>query len=45
MGHAEGGMTKRYGTKRKPRVVNIGELDEAVQGIDWAFLPTVSPPA
>ncbi len=42
MGHAEGGMTKRYGTKRKPRVINIGELDEAVQGIGWAFLPTVS---
>lgn len=42
MGHAESGMTKRYGTKRKPRVVNIGELDEAVQEGDWAFLSTVS---
>ena len=41
MGHAEGGMTKRYGTKRKPRVVNIGDLDEAVQGLDWAFLPAI----
>ncbi|MGY6250778.1 hypothetical protein ACXIUS_25095 [Bosea thiooxidans] len=32
-------MTKRYGTKRKPRVVNIGELDETVQGGDWASCP------
>lgn len=32
MGHAESGMTGRYGTKRRPRVVNINELNEAVQG-------------
>jgi hypothetical protein len=41
MGHSEGGMTGRYGTKRKPRVVNIAELDEAVQGASWPFLTAI----
>lgn len=45
MGHAEGGMTGRYGTKRRPRVVNIHDLDEAVQGAVWPFLKTVKGPA
>jgi integrase len=45
MGHAEGGMTGRYGTKRRPRVVNIHDLDEAVQGAVWPFLKTVKRPA
>lgn len=42
MGHAESGMTGRYGTKRKPRVVNIVELNEAVQALPWAFLAKMS---
>lgn len=41
MGHSEGGMTGRYGTKRKPRVVNILELNEAIQGARWPFLAAV----
>lgn len=41
MGHSEGGMTGRYGTKKKPRVVNIAELNEAVQSLSWPFLPRV----
>ena len=43
MGHAEGGMTGRYGTKRKPRVVNIVELDAALQTLPWPFLNGVRP--
>ena len=41
MGHAESGMTGRYGTKSKPRVVNIVELDQALQALPWAFLPVI----
>lgn len=41
MGHAEGGMTSRYGTKSRPREVNIHEIDTAVQGLRWPFLKTV----
>ncbi|HEV7326651.1 MAG TPA: DUF6538 domain-containing protein [Bosea sp. (in: a-proteobacteria)] len=41
MGHAESGMTGRYGTKRRPRVVNIQELNEAVQGAVWPFLTKI----
>lgn len=41
MGHAESGMTGRYGTKRKPRAVNIVELNEAIQRLPWPFLAGV----
>lgn len=41
MGHAERGTSKRYGTKRAPRPVDIVRLDRLVQGIDWAFLKTI----
>ncbi len=43
MGHAEGGMTGRYGTKSKPRVANIVELDAALQALSWPFLSGVKP--
>ncbi len=35
MGHAETGMTGRYGTKRRPRAVSIVDLNEAVQSLTW----------
>ena len=41
MGHAESGMTGRYGTKKKPRAVNVVELNEAVQRLPWPFLAGV----
>ena len=41
MGHAESGMTGRHGTKHRPRVGNINELNEAVQGAVWPFLAKV----
>lgn len=41
MGHTDGGMTGRYGTKKKPRVVNIAEINEAIQSISWPFLSIV----
>ena len=41
MGHAETGMTGRYGTKMQPRVVNIQGLNHAVQGLNWPFLSGV----
>ncbi|MGJ3263477.1 MAG: DUF6538 domain-containing protein [Salinarimonas sp.] len=41
MGHTEGGMTGRYGTKKKPRVVNIAEINDAVQSLSWPFLSLV----
>lgn len=41
MGHAERGTSKRYGTKRAPRPVDIVRVDRLVQGIDWAFLKTI----
>jgi hypothetical protein len=41
MGHAESGMTGRYGAKKKPRVANIVELDRALQGLHWPFLKHV----
>lgn len=41
MGHAEGGMTGCYGTKREPRAVNIDELASAVQSLNWPFLTGV----
>lgn len=43
MGHAESGMTGRYGAKKKPRVVNIVELDGALQDLAWPFLRHVRP--
>lgn len=41
MGHAESGMTGRYDAKKKPRVVNIVELDAALQGLTWPFLTSI----
>jgi hypothetical protein len=41
MGHAESGMTGRYGTKKKPRVVDIIEMNEAIQSLKWAFIGNV----
>ncbi|MBD8906928.1 DUF6538 domain-containing protein [Methylorubrum zatmanii] len=41
MGHAESGMTGRYGTKKKPRAVNVVELNEAIQRLPWPFLAGV----
>ena len=43
MGHAEGGMTSRYGTKRRPREVNIQEIDAAIQELRWPFLKQLHP--
>lgn len=37
MGHAMGGTTERYGTKRKPKPVPIRELDRIIQSITWDF--------
>jgi hypothetical protein len=41
MGHADSGMTGRYGTKRQPRAVNIIELDKAIHSLKWAFLSKI----
>ncbi|NEU14596.1 hypothetical protein G3T14_21130 [Methylobacterium sp. BTF04] len=41
MGHAESGMTGRYGTKKKPRVVNILDLNAALQSLPWLILEGV----
>jgi hypothetical protein len=38
MGHAEQGMGKKYGTKRKPRAVDIVRLDRLIQAASWPFL-------
>jgi integrase len=43
MGHTAGGMTGRYGTKKRPRVVNIAEINDALQSLDWPFLAQVRP--
>ena len=42
MGHAEAGMSKRYGTKVAPKPVDIVRLDALVQGPDWPFLAGLS---
>ncbi len=42
MGHSEAGMGAKYGTKVKPRVVDIERLDGIVQKIDWAMLGDIS---
>ncbi len=44
MGHSDSGMTGRYGTKRRPREVNITDLDAAIQGLRWPFLKAVEVP-
>lgn len=44
MGHAESGMTGRYGTKKKPRVVDIIEMNEAIQSLKWSFIGNVKNP-
>jgi integrase len=44
MGHAESGMTGRYGTKKAPRPVNIVELNAAIQALDWPFLKDITGP-
>ncbi|UIJ73888.1 hypothetical protein [Aurantimonas sp. HBX-1] len=41
MGHAETGMTKRYGTKKAPRPVDIVKLAEVVQSLPWPFLQDI----
>lgn len=41
MGHAEAGMSRRYGTKEAPKPVDIVRLDALVQSIDWVFLKTI----
>jgi hypothetical protein len=42
MGHSEAGIGAKYGTKIKPRVVDIGRLDGIVQGIEWTMLGEIS---
>ncbi len=44
MGHAEQGTGRKYGTKRKPRVVQIVRLDQLVQGASWSFVNSVGWP-
>ncbi len=41
MGHSEQGTGRKYGTKRKPRVVNIVRLNELVQQPKWEFLSSI----
>ena len=41
MGHAETGMTKRYGTKKAPRPVDIVKLNDVIQTLPWPFLQNV----
>ncbi|EAS51331.1 hypothetical protein SI859A1_02146 [Aurantimonas manganoxydans SI85-9A1] len=41
MGHAETGMTKRYGTKKAPRPVDIVKLNDVIQSLPWPFLQNV----
>jgi hypothetical protein len=38
MGHAEVGTGKKYGTKKKPRVVDIVRLNGLVQMANWPFI-------
>jgi len=41
MGRAEQGTGRKYGTKRKPRVVNVVRLNQLVQQPKWDFLSSV----
>ena len=41
MGHADTGTTKRYGTKKAPRPVDIVKLNDVIQSLPWPFLPNV----
>lgn len=43
MGHADGGMTDRYGTKKGARSSPIYELNDAIQGLSWPWLKDVKP--
>ena len=41
MGHAEQGTGRKYGTKKKPRVVDIEHRDQLVQRAAWPFLSSI----
>lgn len=41
MGHADTGMTGRYGTKKAPKPVDIVKLNEAIQTLSWPFLKDI----
>ena len=41
MGHAETGTTKRYGTKKAPKPVDIVKLNDVIQSLPWPFLQNV----
>ena len=41
MGHAEQGAGRKYGTKRKPREVDIARLDNLIQQASWRFLMNI----
>lgn len=43
MGHSDGGMTDRYGTKKGARSSPIHQLDDAIQGLVWPWLKGVRP--
>ncbi|RYG94173.1 MAG: hypothetical protein EON58_16840 [Alphaproteobacteria bacterium] len=41
MGHSDSGTTRKYGTKKAPRPVDIHYLKEIVDGLNWKFLKEV----
>jgi len=43
MGHAEGGMTAKYGTKDTPKPINIKMLNDAIHSLDWPMLTEIQP--
>ena len=45
MGHAEVGTGKKYGTKKKPRVVDIVRLNELIQSLKWPLLDRIEWPS
>ena len=44
LGHADGGTTGRYGTKKAPRPVDIGRLKAAIDFLEWEFLTKLMRP-
>lgn len=45
MGHAEAGTGKKYGTKKKPRVVDIVRLNELIQSMKLPLLDRIEWPS
>jgi site-specific recombinase XerD len=43
MGHADGGMTDRYGAKKGVRASPIYDLHEAIQRLGWPWLKEIRP--